>query len=127
MNYQDVINKVYRRLMSGAREQVVQLTTSIDDEQTVIAVGGGFGASFGSGFTGAIQTGAILSCGMELMLVLGVQTGGNLFVSRGYDGSPQQGHGGDNLVYVNPRFSFFDIGVAINDDLLGPQSLRRTD
>jgi hypothetical protein len=110
VNFQNVLDKVYRRLMSGAREQVVQLTNEAHMDDLIIQIGGGF--------TGAVQAGAILSCGMEMMLVLAAQTGGQINVVRGYDGSEQTDHAGGDLVYVNPRFPYFDIGVAINDDLL---------
>lgn len=110
MDLQDCISKVYRRLMSGAREQVVQLTAPYTPGAGVLNIGGGF--------TGAIQAGAILSCDLEEFLVVGVTSSGSISVVGGYNGSSEADHLQNALVYVNPRFPFFDIQVAINDDLL---------
>jgi hypothetical protein len=36
----------------------------------------------------------------------------------GYQGSTEANHASGALIYVNPRFSLYDISVAVNDDLL---------
>jgi hypothetical protein len=107
---EDTIQKTRRRLMSGAREQVVQLSTGVSANAGTLQIGGGF--------TGAIQNGAILGVDLEMFLVTSTQTGGALSVIPGYLGSTPASHLENALVYVNPRFSYFDIQVAINDDLL---------
>jgi hypothetical protein len=96
--------------MSGAREQIVQLTEPYTAGAQTISIAGGF--------SGAIQNGAILNIDLELFLVLSTTTAGVIGVSPGYLGSTEANHATNALVYVNPRFSNFDIGVAINDDLL---------
>ena len=106
----DTIQKVRRRLMSGAREQIVQLIADYTAGAKVIQIGGQF--------SGAIQDGAILGIDLELFLVLAVTTAGSVTVVPGYLGSTEADHAMDALVYINPRFSLYDIGVAINDDLL---------
>ena len=110
MNLEDVIQKTRRRLMSGAREQIVQLTSDYTADSEVIEIGGGF--------TGAVQAGAILGIDLELFLVLGTTTSGAITVVPGYLGSTPADHSANALIYVNPRFSYYDIQVAINDDLL---------
>ena len=109
MNFGDVIEKVRRRLLSGVREQTVQLTQAYTAGGDVLNIAGGF--------TGAIQAGAILSVDLEMMYVTGVTTT-TVSVIGGYEGSTPANHALGALVYVNPRFSKFDISVAINDDLL---------
>lgn len=104
------IQKTRRRLMSGAREQVVQLNAEISAGAETLQVGGGF--------TGAVQDGAILGIDLELFLVTGTTTSGAITVVPGYLGSTEASHLQSALVYVNPRFSYFDIQVAVNDDLL---------
>ena len=46
------------------------------------------------------------------------QTSGTVTVSRGYNGSVAAAHTADTLVYIQPRYTKFDIGVALNDELL---------
>lgn len=96
--------------MSGAREQVVQLTSAYTADGPTLQIAGGF--------TGAVQNGAILGCDLELFLVTAVTASGAISVIPGYLGSTPADHLANALVYVNPRFSYFDIQVAINDDLL---------
>jgi hypothetical protein len=106
----DVIQKTRRRLMSGAREQIVQLTSNYTAGGEVLNIAGGF--------SGAIQAGAILGVDLELLLVLSTTVNGAITVQGGYLGSTPANHTSGALVYINPRFSYFDIQVAINDDLL---------
>lgn len=104
------IQKTRRRLMSGAREQIVQLTSGYTANGQTLNLGGGF--------TGAVQNGAILGVDLELFLVTNTTASGAITVIPGYLGSTPANHLENALVYVNPRFSYFDIQVAINDDLL---------
>ena len=110
MNYGDVIQKVRRRLMSGTREQTALLISPTLAGDVVLQIGGQF--------TGAIQPGAILSVDLELFLVEAVTTAGTVAVVPGYEGSTPAAHAAGAIAYVNPRFSLYDIGVAVNDDLL---------
>jgi hypothetical protein len=96
--------------MSGAREQIVTLTTAYTAGMPTLEIGGQF--------SGAIQAGAILGIDLELFLVQATTTSGAITVVPGYLGSTKANHAANALVYVNPRFSLFDVGVAINDDLL---------
>lgn len=110
MNYGDVIQKARRRLMSGIREQIVQLTQPY--------VAGGSTLYVAGGFTGAIETGARLSIDLEVFYVQSVTSAGAIGVIGGYEGSTPADHVAGAQVTINPRFSDFDIGVAVNDDLL---------
>jgi len=110
MDFSDCIQKTRRRLMSGAREQTAQLISNY--------TAGGEALQIGGQFSGAIQAGAILSIDLEMFLVLSTTTAGSLAVIPGYEGSTEADHTMGAVVYINPRFSLFDISVAINDDLL---------
>ena len=62
------------------------------------------------------QTGTILGCELELFYVQNV-SGTTVTVVPGYLGSTSANHSAGALVYLNPRFSFYDVQTAINDDL----------
>jgi len=106
----DLIEKVYRRVMGGIRERTVQLTTAVTDVQFTIPVNGSQAAS--------IAPGVILSAELELMYVTAWDASNlTATVTRGYYGSVPSNHDAGVIVYLNPRYSRYDIGVAINDDL----------
>ena len=66
----------------------------------------------------AMAPGVILSVEMELMYVTAWNPAINTAtVIRGYFGSNQTAHAFGTVCYINPRYSRYDIGVAINDDL----------
>lgn len=71
--------------------------------------------------TGAIlpllQPGIALGVDLEVFYVQNKSTN-SVQVVPGYQGSTEAAHSAGTLVYINPRFSLFDIGTAINDDLL---------
>ena len=108
-SFGDLVEKVYRRVMSGVSELTVQLKSFVDGVQTNNITVQGV-QSF------AIVPGAILGVELELMLVLSVN-GNTIMVERGYMGSIAVAHNANTLVYINPSLSKFDCGVAINDDL----------
>ena len=67
---------------------------------------------------GPLQAGAVIACGLELMLVWDVNTTAKTAtVQRGMFGSTAASHTTAELVTVNPRFSDFHILKALNDDL----------
>lgn len=111
--YQDVILKTKRRLLSGVREQTVTLTEAYTAGGEVLNIGGN-----NSAYANAIQPGTILGIDLELFYVTSTVTSGAIGVIPGYDGSTQANHVDGSQCFINPRFSLFDIGVAINDDLL---------
>lgn len=117
--FSDVIQKTRRRLMSGAREYTTQLTQNYTAGGAQLHVPQGAGTTSTGAFSGAIQPGTLLGIDLEMFLVQGVTTAGVITVQGGYLGSTPANHNAANsIVYINPRFSLYDIGVAINDDLL---------
>lgn len=99
--------------MGGIRERAVSLSSAVGSTDTTVNVSGAQVAS--------IMAGVLLSVDLELMYVLSwtssTSTTGTATVSRGYNGSLAANHSANTLAYINPRYSRFDIGVAINDDL----------
>lgn len=113
MNYGDVIQKVKRRVLSGVREQTVQLTEPYTIGQEVLNIGGSTSA-----YANAIQPGTLLGVDLEIFYVTSTTVSGAIGVVPAYAGSSNANHASGEIAYINPRFSLFDIGVAINDDLL---------
>ena len=114
----DLIEKAYRRTMGGIRERAVQLQSAVSSVTNSFVV---VGAQ-----TSGILPGVILAVDLEVMYVTnwtpatvsGSTTPyGTATVIRGYNGSTAAPHAANAVVYLNPRYSRYDIGVAINDDL----------
>jgi len=96
--------------MGGLRERTVQLVSDVDDVQESVQVTGAQ--------AGSIAPGVIFSVELELMYVIGWNASNNTAtVIRGYYGSVPSNHDANVVIYLNPRYSRYDIGVAINDDL----------
>jgi len=109
-SFGDLIEKVYRRVMGGIRERAVQIDQELDADDTDVTL---IGAQ-----ANGIAPGVILAVEMELMYVTGWNAATNTAtVIRGYYGSRQTDHNNKEIAYINPRYSRYDIGVAINDDL----------
>ena len=106
--FSDLIEKVYRRLLSGQRDMTAQLSTAIDDTTTTIPLDGVQ--------ANMVTPGGYLSIDLEVMYVL-TWTGSEATVIRGYQGSTAVAHLDNTVAYCNPKFTKFDIAVAINDDL----------
>jgi hypothetical protein len=108
--YNDWIEKTWRRVYSGANDSIVQLATAITPTTTSFAVTPAQAT--------VMRNGAILSVDLEVLLVVNWnQNNGTATVVRGYEGSVPCAHAADALVYVQPKYSKFDIGVALNDEL----------
>lgn len=111
----DLIEKVYRRVMGGVRERVVTLTNSIDSSTNTVLLSGSQISS--------LFPGVLLAIDLEILYVeswapdSGSSTSGTAIVTRGYFGSVAGAHIAGTHCYLNPRYSRYDIGVAINDDL----------
>lgn len=106
----DLIEKVYRRVMGGLRERTVQLSVhSVSTDSTVTVIGPQ---------ASSIAPGVMLAVELELMYVTAWNSNTNVAtVQRGYLGSVASDHPVNTTCYINPRYSRYDIGVAINDDL----------
>ena len=109
----DLIEKVYRRVMGGIREKVVTLGAAIGSLDTTITLTGSQ--------TSAMFPGVLLAIDLEVLYVESwnatTATSGTATVTRGYYGSVAGTHLANTHCYVNPRYSRYDIGIAINDDL----------
>jgi hypothetical protein len=108
----DLIEKVYRRVMGGIRERTVQINQSggIGSTDTTVVLSGAQ--------TSGIYPGVILAVELELLYVTSWNSSTlTATVTRGYYNSVATAHVNGTIVYINPRYSRYDIGVAINDDL----------
>jgi len=108
----DLIEKVYRRVMGGIRERTVQINQSggIGSTDTTVVLSGAQ--------TNGLTVGVILAVELELLYVTGWNSSTlTATVTRGYYGSTPASHNNGVICYINPRYSRYDIGVAINDDL----------
>ena len=111
--FNDWIEKVFRRVYSGPADTTVNLTIAVNDTTPTFTV---------DGQNTAMRIGAILAVDLELVYVTNwVPSNGSTGVAtvvRGYNGSVAAAHDIHSLIYVNPRYSKFDCGVALNDELL---------
>jgi hypothetical protein len=108
--FEATIEETYRRLVPAQLDLTVQLQTGIDDadQQVTLTIPPRTSVAFGE----------VLSIDMELMYVTDWNpTTSGVTVERGFLGSTPAAHATNTLVYVNPRFTRFDIGVAINQEL----------
>jgi hypothetical protein len=111
--FNDWVEKVWRRVNGTSIDAAVQLSANIGATDTSFT-------SILTNATGvtAMRVGAILAVDMELMYVTSwTQSTGAVTVVRGYNGSTAAAHTANTLVYIQPRYSRFDIGVALNDEL----------
>lgn len=109
--YSSVIEETLRRLMPAQLDLTVQLVGDIDNEMETVVVSGAMSNR-------AIAYGEILSCEMELMYVQAWnQTTLTAQVIRGAQGSTPAHHGTGSTIVIQPKFSRFDIGQAINQEL----------
>lgn len=110
----DLIERTYLRLTAGVSESFVQFNGAVASSTQ-----GSIGAVTLQGAqTQGITVGSRLSSGLEIMLVLQWSpTTGVTQVVRGYNGSQAVAHADQDIAYINPEYTYFDILQAINDDL----------
>lgn len=103
----DLIEETRGHLQANMRDELNQLNGSMTNSTTSAVV------EFPQG---GIQRGSILGVDLEVMYVwsFSVQTA---TVRRGFMGSTAATHADDALVYVNPRWSNFQILRALNAEL----------
>jgi hypothetical protein len=105
----DLISATERLLLSGDREQLNRLTTTIDADDMWIV--------FDFELDG-IQPGAYVALDLEILYVWSVDVDTNTaLVQRGMVSSTAASHTAGTVAFVNPKFSKFDILNAINVEL----------
>lgn len=105
----DLVQETRRLLNAGLRQEMNTLAASVDAATTTVPL------TFDP--AGA-QSGAYLAVGLEVMYVWAADPASKtVTVRRGVLGSTPAPHTADDLVYVNPRFTDFDIFAALNHDL----------
>lgn len=106
-----LIQQTLRRLQPGGQTQVLQVSGSYTAGGSTLTVTDPSGVILPNA-----QPGQVIAIDLELFLILSV-SGSTLGVSPGYFGSSEANHSNATLIYLNPRFSQFDVLSAINDDL----------
>ena len=111
----DLIEETYRLAQGTRRERTVLLNNggTLTSGATTVPVTGAQASG--------IRAGVILSLEMELMYVTSYSSP-NATVIRGWNGSTAASHADGQLIYINPPFSRFGIGRAINEDLMSLSS-----
>jgi len=106
--FNDWVEKSWRRVYSGAIDSTVQLTAALDNTTTTFNVTPANSV--------AMRAGAIISVDLEVMYVTG-WSNGSVTVARGYEGSTAAAHDAGTLIYIQPKYTKFDIAVTLNDEL----------
>lgn len=107
-----LIEEVYARAMGSRRERTVLLNNgaTLSSIATTTVLSGSQ--------TSGIRVGVIIAVEMEKMYVTAWNSGTlTATLIRGYGGSTPAFHLDQTLVYLNPTFARYDIGVALNEDL----------
>src|ERR1035438_2362768 len=112
-----MIQQVLRRVQPGQQVEALTLSGSYTAGATSFVVSDPAGTILPS-----LRPETVIAIDLELFYVQAVSsytTGGPAYatVVPGYLGSTPAPHYNGALVYLNPRFSYFDIMQAINDDL----------
>lgn len=107
------IEKVLRYLAPRPAQQVALYANYTAASGTMTINGAQPGAQ-------AVRPGSVLEIGTSVFYVLAVSTDSNPVVTvvGGYQGSTDVSATAGALVSINPRFTRFDCGVAINDEIL---------
>lgn len=105
-----VIERVRRQLNSSLRQESNFLTSSVTDADTTL--------TFDYALTPAIQFGAVLSVGKELMRVVAFDAvAKTVDVKRGWQDSDAEAHSAGDEILINPRFTRYDIYDALIDEI----------
>ena len=106
-----LIQQVLRRVQPGQQVEALTLSGSYTAGATSFAVSDPAGTILPS-----LRPETVVAMDLELFYVQAV-SGITVTVVPGYLGSTTANHSSGAMVYLNPRFSQFDIMQAINDDL----------
>jgi len=119
----DAINQCRRRVMPT--QQVPSLVLQSDYTAGGTSISFTDNSNNASNTTG-VQPGIVVAIDLELFYVQTSASSSQFTVTPGYLGSTEANHTAGALIYLNPRFSDFDILTAINnelDDLSGDKGL----
>jgi hypothetical protein len=106
---QAAVNETYRHLLSGQRDTINLLDQSVDSTENVL--------QFSDDLDG-IQAGSLLSLDLETVYVRTINAAARTAnVIRKWLGSTGDAHQPGIPVYVNPRFTSWDIFQALNVEL----------
>ena len=106
-----LISQTLRRVQPGQQVEALTLNGAYTAGATSLVVSDPAGTILPS-----LRPETVVSIDLELMYVQAV-SGTTVTVVPGYLGSLPANHASGEMVYLNPRFSAFDIMQAINDDL----------
>lgn len=106
-----MIAQVLRRIQPGQTVETLALSGDFTSGSTTMTVSDPAGTILPS-----LQPETIVSVDLELFYVQAVNNT-TVTVVPGYLGSTEADHSSGAIVYLNPRFTAFDIQTAINDDL----------
>lgn len=106
-----MIAQVLRRVQPGQQVEALTLASPYTAGGTSLSLSDPAGTILPS-----LRPETVVSIDLELFYVQGV-SGTTATVVPGYLGSSEANHSSGAMVYLNPRFSAFDIMRAINDDL----------
>jgi hypothetical protein len=106
-----LISQTLRRVQPGQQVEALTLNGAYVAGATSLVVSDPAGTILPS-----LRPETVVSIDLELMYVQAV-SGTTVTVVPGYLGSLPANHASGEMVYLNPRFSAFDIMQAINDDL----------
>lgn len=105
-----VLDRTLRQLNSSIRNELNTLAVAINTSATQITM------TFD--LTPAFRLGSVVAVGLELMRITSVDTSAKTAnVIRGWQDSPIQSHSVGDEVYVNARFTRFDVYDALIDEL----------
>jgi hypothetical protein len=109
---EDLINKTLRYLEPSQIDLAAVLSVDYTAGNATMTVSGVANSA------AAIALGATLAVDLEVFYVTGYDSGtGVVDVVPGYQGSIPADHTAGVLVWINPKFTAFDVATAINDDL----------
>ena len=108
---QSMINQVLRRVQPGQHVESLTLNGAYTAGSTSMSFNDPAGTILSN-----LRPETTIAIDLELFYVQAI-SGFTATVVPGYAGSTEAGHASGSLVYVNPRFTQFDIMQAINDDL----------
>jgi hypothetical protein len=102
-----VISETERRLLAGDRDQMNQLSSSMDGVTTTVGL---------ANQVNGVTAGSYIAIDLEVMYVTAI-SGQNATVIRGFDGSSADAHANASIVYVNPKFSKWSIANEVNAEV----------